>query len=335
MAIFLFPVLLLLNRLDLRRYREKLFFWFSLSCILSACFLFQDAFRTIAYYHLPLSALYTEQFLNHNFSAPLGIHATYLSMYAALSVYWLMLQLYRPLKPKIRWLVVAGLVILVAALIQLSSRAVMISLLVTASVIFPLFHAHGRQRMRTLLITVPVLLLLLVVILATPVLRERFYDDLRSDLSSTSLPYTTADPRGERWKLALALIQRSPLIGYGSGDEVDRLQDTYFNHKLYHSYLFKLNAHNQYFSFLLRSGIAGLLVWLATLFVFIRLAYKTKDLLFFSFILLLSIVGLSENFLDVNKGIFFYAFFAGLFTVAAMKRKGGAVSRELRGERSG
>ena len=60
---------------------------------------------------------------------------------------------------------------------------------------------------------------------------------------------------------------------------------------------------------------------MSTLFYGIRKAVRNRDSLFFFFMLLTSIVAFSENLLDVNKGIFFYAFFFSFF-IATSKPKG-------------
>ena len=91
------------------------------------------------------------------------------------------------------------------------------------------------------------------------------------------------------------------------------LQESFFNKKLYNSYLFRLNAHSEYLSFLLKSGIVGLAVYLATLVFGFKISLRKKDLLFFTFMLLVATVSLSENLLDVDKGILFYAFFFTFF----------------------
>jgi len=89
---------------------------------------------------------------------------------------------------------------------------------------------------------------------------------------------------------------------------------SFFSHKLYNSFLNKLNSHNQYLSLWLNSGILGCLIYVATLLSGFNRAVKKKDLLFFTFILLIIIVSLSENVLDVDKGVFFYAFFYSFFS---------------------
>jgi O-antigen ligase len=82
---------------------------------------------------------------------------------------------------------------------------------------------------------------------------------------------------------------------------------------LYSSYINEFNAHSQYLSFLIKTGIAGLLVYLYVLGYGAWVAIRRKQLFFAAFLLLVGIVSVGENILDVNKGIFFYGFFMSLF----------------------
>jgi O-antigen ligase len=91
------------------------------------------------------------------------------------------------------------------------------------------------------------------------------------------------------------------------------LHDNFFTHRLYNSFLNNLNAHNQYLSFLLKSGVIGLLVYLRTLAFGLNISFQQKDLLLFVFMLIIICVSFSENLLDVDKGIFYYAFFYSFF----------------------
>ena len=125
------------------------------------------------------------------------------------------------------------------------------------------------------------------------------------------------EPRIMRWESAIKLIKQSPLIGYGSGSQKRLLKDVYFRDKLYGSYLHELNTHNQYLSFWLAFGIGGLLVFLATLYMGFSVAWQNRDILFICFLLLVTIPAFSENILNVNKGIFFYAFFFSFFIKTA------------------
>ncbi|RYY83119.1 MAG: O-antigen ligase family protein [Chitinophagaceae bacterium] len=148
--------------------------------------------------------------------------------------------------------------------------------------------------------------------------------ELRTDLGTHRAAGLVSDPRGQRWELAGGIISQSPVIGHGSGSEVPLLREAYFTNGLYDSYLNSLNAHNQYLSLLLRHGAAGLLCWIATLAVFARRAVREKDILLAAFLVLVVVTGLSENILDVNKGIFFYSFFLALL---GLRRKNVAKAR--------
>jgi len=131
----------------------------------------------------------------------------------------------------------------------------------------------------------------------------------------------------KRWVLELQLIKQSPWIGYGSGSEKQVLKDKYFDEKFYRSYLVELNAHNQYLSFLINSGIAGLLLYLYILFYGLSKAIKGREFLLMAFLILIAVVSVSENILDLNKGIFFYSFFFPLFLLSSNEQKPTAAAK--------
>ena len=86
LAILLFPVIFYLNELDLGKYRKRLLQIFGITCTVTILYLYFDAFRIIRYNRLPFSSLFTYAFINQNFSSSIDLHATYLSMYVALSL---------------------------------------------------------------------------------------------------------------------------------------------------------------------------------------------------------------------------------------------------------
>lgn len=317
--ILLLPLLFCVFRLDLKKYRSFLLSGFSFFCTATVAFLYLYAMFTIWFYGLPLSSLFSHAFTNHNFSAPIEIHATFFSMQLALALIWLLsLFLAQPLS-RYRILLLICMVILTAGLIQLSSKSVCICLFVIVNLAVPYFLWGKAADRKYLLITAAISLIAIGFILSTGTLRERFVGQLRNDLSQAQAG-EFGDPRLVRWKLAVELIARAPNAGYGAGSEIPLLKNTFFEHKLYKSFLSGLNAHNQYLSFLIKSGVTGLLIYLITLCTGIRMALATKDLLFFAFILLVAFVSISENLLDVNKGIIFYAFFFSFFVFSADQR---------------
>ena len=119
-----------------------------------------------------------------------------------------------------------------------------------------------------------------------------------------------------RWSGTLQLIGKAPIAGYGMGAEKVILKNMYFEQKMYNSFLNELDAHNQYLSFLLTAGLIGLFLYLFTLYWGFERAFQRKDFIFTSFLLIIAVVGFSENILMVNKGIFFYSFFFSMFIFA-------------------
>ncbi|HET7898320.1 MAG TPA: hypothetical protein VFL47_11630, partial [Flavisolibacter sp.] len=85
LAILLFPVLFSLTTIDLKKYGRTILLAFAIACTLAVVYLYADALRIIRYHHFSLSALLSPAFMNHNFSEPIDMHATYLSLYLGLS----------------------------------------------------------------------------------------------------------------------------------------------------------------------------------------------------------------------------------------------------------
>ena len=150
-------------------------------------------------------------------------------------------------------------------------------------------------------------------------MKKRYISDLENDLSENGITADLSETRMKRWNLEMALISKTPFIGYGSGSEKYILKEKYFREKFYRSYLLELNAHNQYLSFLINTGIFGLSLYLYILHFGFSVAIKKRDFLLLSFLILIAIVSISENILAVNKGIFFYSFFFSFFLMSASK----------------
>ncbi|HUZ61635.1 MAG TPA: O-antigen ligase family protein [Hanamia sp.] len=318
LGILLFPVCLSITNLNLNKYKLSLLKIFAFTCTFTIIYLFVDAFRIIHYFHLPYSSFLSRTFINQSFSAPIGLHATYLSMYVALSIS-LFLYLFFCDRKINNWRYIFFAGILSAGLIQLSSRAVFISMCIIIIIAVPTLLLYGKKKLRFFLISFLAFLLIAFTITSVGSLKKRYISDLETDLSENGITPDHSETRMKRWNLEWEIILKSPVIGYGSGSEKYVLKNNYFEKKFYISYLLRLNAHNQYLSFLLNTGIIGLLLYLYILYYGFSSAIKRKDFLQLSFMILIAVVSVSENILDVNKGIFFYSFFFSLFALSIPK----------------
>jgi O-antigen ligase len=264
------------------------------------------------YYKLSFSKLFSPAFTNHNFSEPLFIHATFFSMQLVVALVFLLSLLIKQDTALKKLLYLFCSCILTAGIIQLSSKSIFITLLISIVVALPYFLLTGKKRFRFMIASAALAFITASIILSLPAFRERYITELRKDLS-ISIAGAPIDTRMARWDVVVELIEKSPVIGYGAGSEIGLLQETFFNKKLFNSYLNGLNAHSEYLSMLLKSGAVGLLIYLITMGYGFNISIRQKDLLFFTFITMIAIVSLSENLLDVDKGIFFYAFFFSFF----------------------
>lgn len=308
-AILLFPVFLSISNLHLPAYKYRLVEIFGLTCVITVLYLFFTALEVIHYFHLPFMSLLKTPFLNQNFTAPIELHATYFSMYVLLSICIFIFLFYSMPANKNRKYIFYSLILL-AGLLQLASRATIIAAFLLIVFVIPVFLLHGKKRTIFLIISLSLSALILFTILNIGSLRKRYVSDLENDLSEKFRdPGDLTESRMARWKVEWQLIEKAPLLGYGTGSEKFVLNEKYFENKFYRSFLLSLNSHNQFLSFWLTTGLAGLLIYLYVFYFALRVSIKRKDFLLLSLITLLFIVSFSENILDVSKGLLFYGFF--------------------------
>jgi len=325
LAIFLFPLLLGTSSLNLRKYSNNLLLGFSLGCSLTVLYLYFDAFYVILYNHLPVKSLFSLAFVNHNFALSIEMHATYLSMLLVVALTWLLQQLFTRPGQKINALYIVCSSILMAGLVQLGSKSALFSFIIIIVAGFPWLLLTGKKRTWFLCASIAALTLLAVVIVSVDVFRNRYVTLLKNDLhENTGLPDKSG--RLDRWDAAIDLIKKNPVLGTGSGSEIPLLKDLYFQRKMYAAWLHSLNVHNQYLGLLINTGAIGLLVYLYTLYWGFRRAIKKRDILLFAFIVLAAVVSFAEDILDVNKGIFFYAFFFSMLVLSKKNITGKYIS---------
>ncbi|MEP6950902.1 MAG: O-antigen ligase family protein, partial [Ginsengibacter sp.] len=209
---------------------------------------------------------------------------------------------------------------LLAGFIQLSSRSVFIAMGIIIVAAVPALLLRGKIKWQFFMASIVGAALIFLFITQVASFKKRYINDLENDLSENSAPDYQSESRLARWGLEWELIRNSSFTGYGTGSEKDILKEKYFENKFYLSYLLELNAHNQYLSFLINTGLAGLLLYLYVLYFGFEQAVKKRDFLLLSFMIIITIVSISENILNVNKGILFYAFFYSFFLLSISEK---------------
>lgn len=111
-----------------------------------------------------------------------------------------------------------------------------------------------------------------------------------------------------KWECSLKGIANNPIIGVGIGDAQDFLQECYKS-KNFWGHVYRFNSHNQYLQTTLGLGIIGLVILICTLTVPMHQFFKQKDYLYLWFLILITIVFVTESVLERKQGIIFYSFF--------------------------
>ena len=326
LTILLFPIVLPLAININRKMLEGVLLTISLACVTAIVFLILKMnYLIFSVMHMPFSqVLSSGAFFNHGFSKPINIHAGYLSLYVALSIIYLLSLYHSQDRRSGKILLVVMIGILGIGMLFLASRNVMLALIFILLLIYPFYHVANKLRFYVVFLS---LIAIIVLSFQTiPYLKERFSVQLVSDIKSLQngkvVSYSATEPRIERWKCAVTLIKKSPLFGYGTGDEIKMLKTEYMNQGLFISYLEEFNAHNQYLSYLLKNGLIGLIIFLGIFYLYLRLAYEDKNFVYLSFLVLLLIGFYTENILDANKGIFFFALFNTLMGLVSVAKSG-------------
>lgn len=127
--------------------------------------------------------------------------------------------------------------------------------------------------------------------------------------------------RFEYWKAATGIISDNLLFGVGTGDVQRSFDDQYIKT---HSSLQKelrFHSHNQYLTITVAFGLIGLIWFLITLFYPMIRLNKMHDFLYITFFILAAISFFSEDTLETQAGVTFYAFFNSflLFTYSFKK----------------
>lgn len=312
LAILIFPILIPLAVILTKERVTTILKTLFISSIIAVLVLFFHAIYTLIQLDLPLNNLFSKDFFNHNFSDPLGIHAGYLSAYLSLSLIFLIIFL--PQKKLINNILIGlCLFILVLGLLFLSARNILIYTIVTTIIIYPIFHV--KRKAKYFFVFIIIIGLSTLFITTNKSLTERFSTDLMEDINfnSANKNFEIIEPRSERWKLGVHLIEKAPVLGYGTGDERDLLRIKYKEKGYIISYVERYNVHNQYLSILIKHGFLGLSIFLSAFLYYIRLAIKSKNYMYIAFLFGICFFFLTENVLDTNKGIFFFALFNVMF----------------------
>lgn len=155
-------------------------------------------------------------------------------------------------------------------------------------------------------------------------LKGRIYDtiwEINNYLIGGDPSGHTLSMRFEFWQASIAIIKEHLFFGVGTGDNQRELNQ-YYESK--HSRLLKqwwLRSHNQFLAIGVSFGLIGLLIFMFSLFYPIIKLRMYNDYLYFTFFVIAMLSFFTEDTLETQAGVTFYAFFNCFFLFVRNKNE--------------
>lgn len=115
-----------------------------------------------------------------------------------------------------------------------------------------------------------------------------------------------------QWKSSID-ANKDFLFGNGIGDAKESIIDSYVKHNMLKDAERKFNAHNQYIQTYVGLGILGLLLLFWIFYYYFIFFIKNKLYLGYMFMVVSSILFITESYLERQKGVVIFTFFICLF----------------------
>ena len=245
-------------------------------------------------------------------SGKFNIHPIYLSMHCGVAILF-SLYLLRKNTSKMRLVAIILMDIVLIAFLLLYAKKGPIMALLTILTLFMLFQ-RSKKYIVPYIFAVTGLVALIIIV---PNTRGKFVELLKiesldnGNVTSTNIRYTI-------YQSVQELIAESPVVGYGIGDYKDELVNKYAEKDQSLLVKKKYNAHNQYFSLMLIGGGVLLLVFLCVLVFNFLFAIRFDNQMFILLLIFYGMVMLTENILEREQGVIFFAFFFNFFTLKSL-----------------
>ncbi len=198
-------------------------------------------------------------------------------------------------------------------IILLSSRVAIISIAFVFNGLVIFHFLKKRFATVTFIVLISLNLIPVLVAINSPIIEKRFSElQHLNKMKNNSIIENSTNSRLIIWKAAFSLIKENFWTGLGSGDVTDELVKTYEEDNFKKGQQKRYNAHNQYLQVWLAYGVFGLLIFLSGFYIFYAAAIQNDDSVYLIFLILVSLVFLTETFLNSQSGVVFFAFFNSL-----------------------
>ena len=256
---------------------------------------------------------YTSDKLRDVLIQPTKLHAPYFALYVLFALCLLNYQLLNNdsfKKPILKYIGVIVSLYLIGFIILLASRMALIALVII--VVFVSTFIFIKRKLYFLFISGFLLVLFIgYLIISSTVFSQRFYEVVDTKWEPPiGIHHNSTNLRIGIFNCTYEIFKKNWLIGTGTGDMQDQLNACYkANGYSNVMYLDNYNTHSVYLDAIIMLGVVGLFILLCNFAFYLRLAVQHQAWLYLCFLFIFLFCGISESFLNTQKGIIFFSFF--------------------------
>ena len=312
----LLPLILLCKDLE----KDKMLLWSSWGLIIgvtcSALYLQSMNLNNFLDSNQPLIKFWSYDFTGRAFVAPFkDMHPVY---YGSYLLFMLVLLWQRRISIPL-WLKIVLSIFVLTVLVSLNSRMILLLTLILGLV----FIARKLSAKQIIIALAGALLLL---VFTFPALKKTYiYNktvsgsmwELRENVGQQNLDRAQkSDSRMARWLVGLDIYFEKPIMGHGTGSARKILVEQFEKRNMTVSAQQNYDTHNQYLAYAINYGIIGLFFIFGYLGINYYRAVISKDWILLAFVIMITGLCITENYLIRNMGINFVALFGNLLILS-------------------
>ncbi len=244
---------------------------------------------------------------NQEFSALIGVHASYLSLYMAAALFITIQSLTHKSQIKLNTIIALFLAFI---LVVLAARMVTIATFLSLFTWFAVVHFTWKRLLTMIVIFIGVVF----AISSIDSVKSRFQEGLIgeqvefgnvNDVTKVKT-YGGKAIRVAIWQCAQEVVEDNWLIGVGAGDVHKSLQASYKRNEFQLAWQYNnFNSHNLFIETIIAVGMLGVVVLITLFYLLFFYAIKNRNMLLFCFTTLFFMFSLIESAFNVQKGIVF------------------------------
>lgn len=258
----------------------------------------------------------SNKFSYEAYGEALGVHTAYFGAFLSFGIAIVIIRIYKSSNRSVILGLYTLLLYFLFIFYLLSTRTALISSIIAITLISIYFF--NKENLYKLSLVILMVILGSVFMLSNGFFKERVIDTIEnknmgeSDISSKLI----------HWKSALESYtnEGNYFLGNTTGD-TQELLNKYYRLNNFFGYKYDYNVHNQYLELLVSLGVIGFLTFLSLLGYSLYIAVKYKSILYFSFIIIISICFMTESMLMTQRGITFFVLLMSILTKGTLKQE--------------